>query len=148
MTAPRDRALAAPADAASAKSASRYRTYQAVVAAVRHRLGQDADRHARRQVGDREGQRGHLAGPPPRAAGGTSNTFKQAGIAHSLLMGGSHHNPRLRATIASVGTLVNRLESDPAAQAPDRGRVPPHRGRAVTTRSSAGSRRTAARPSA
>jgi DNA repair protein RadD len=42
---------------------------------------------------------------------GTSNTFKEAGIAHSVMMGGSHHNPRLLATVASVGTLVNRLES-------------------------------------
>lgn len=42
---------------------------------------------------------------------GTSNTFREAGIPHSLLMGGTHHNPRLRATIASVGMLANRLET-------------------------------------
>lgn len=42
---------------------------------------------------------------------GTGNTFRAAGIHHSLLMGGSRHNPRLRATIASVGMLANRLES-------------------------------------
>jgi superfamily II DNA or RNA helicase len=42
---------------------------------------------------------------------GTSNTFTNAGIPHSLMMGGSRHNPRLRVTLASVGTLVNRLES-------------------------------------
>src|SRR4051794_23986595 len=36
---------------------------------------------------------------------GTSNTFRQAGIPHSLMMGGSPHNPRLRVTLASVGTL-------------------------------------------
>ena len=39
----------------------------------------------------------------------TANTFTSAGIPHSLLMAGAHHNPRLRATIASVGTLVNRI---------------------------------------
>lgn len=41
---------------------------------------------------------------------GTSNTFSDAGIPHSLLMGGAHHNPRLRVTIASVASLVNRLD--------------------------------------
>lgn len=41
----------------------------------------------------------------------TGKTFHKAGIAHSVMMGGSHHNPRLRATIASVGTLVNRIDS-------------------------------------
>ena len=41
----------------------------------------------------------------------TGKTFFKAGIPHSIMMGGSRHNPRLRATIASVGTLVNRIES-------------------------------------
>ena len=43
----------------------------------------------------------------------TGKTFFNAGIAHSVMMGGSRHNPRLRATIASVGTLVKRIESLP-----------------------------------
>lgn len=43
----------------------------------------------------------------------TSNTFSAVGIPHSVMMGGSRHNSRLRATIASVGTLVNRLDSTP-----------------------------------
>lgn len=42
---------------------------------------------------------------------GTSNTFGEADIAHSVMMGGRHHNSRLRVTIASVATLANRLES-------------------------------------
>ncbi|MDY3551427.1 DEAD/DEAH box helicase [Gemmata sp. JC717] len=42
---------------------------------------------------------------------GTSNTFSDAGVPHSVMMGGRHHNPRLRVTLASVGTLVNRMES-------------------------------------
>ena len=42
---------------------------------------------------------------------GTSNTFQEAGIAHSVMMGGRHHNSRLHVTIASVSTLANRLES-------------------------------------
>lgn len=42
---------------------------------------------------------------------GTSNTFQDAGIPHSLMMGGSRHNPRLRVTLASVSALANRLES-------------------------------------
>lgn len=42
---------------------------------------------------------------------GTSNTFREAGVPHSLMMGGTHHNPRLRVTLASVGTLANRLEA-------------------------------------
>src|SRR5690348_14907424 len=42
---------------------------------------------------------------------GTSNTFDDAGVPHSVMMSGRHHNPRLRVTIASVGTLVNRLET-------------------------------------
>ncbi|WP_210420172.1 DEAD/DEAH box helicase [Aquisphaera giovannonii] len=41
---------------------------------------------------------------------GTGNTFSKTGIPHSLMMGGCHHNPRLRVTLASVGTLANRLE--------------------------------------
>ena len=41
----------------------------------------------------------------------TSKTFRSADIAHSVMMGGSRHNPRLRATIASVGTLANRLDT-------------------------------------
>src|SRR3954447_17883041 len=43
----------------------------------------------------------------------TGKTFFNAGIPHSIMMGGSRHNPRLRATIASVGTLVNRIETLP-----------------------------------
>lgn len=43
----------------------------------------------------------------------TGATFTKAGIPHSVLMGGVHHNRRLRATIASVGTLVNRLDDLP-----------------------------------
>lgn len=42
---------------------------------------------------------------------GTSNTFSDAAIPHSVMMAGRHHNPRLRVTLASVGTLVNRLDS-------------------------------------
>ena len=41
----------------------------------------------------------------------TGKTFFKAGIAHSLMMGGARHNTRLRATAASVGTLVNRLDA-------------------------------------
>lgn len=41
----------------------------------------------------------------------TSKTFFNAGVPHSLLMAGNRHNARLRATIASVGTLVNRLDT-------------------------------------
>lgn len=41
---------------------------------------------------------------------GTSNTFTKYGVHHSVMMGGSHHNQHLRATLASVGTLVNRIE--------------------------------------
>lgn len=41
---------------------------------------------------------------------GTSNTFAEAGVPHSVMMGGSHYNPRLRVVIASVGSLANRLE--------------------------------------
>ncbi|MCC6497743.1 MAG: DEAD/DEAH box helicase [Propionibacteriaceae bacterium] len=43
----------------------------------------------------------------------TGKTFLKTGIPHSMLMGGSRHNSRLRATIASVGTLVNRIDSLP-----------------------------------
>ena len=42
---------------------------------------------------------------------GTSNTFGEADLAHSVLMSGRHHNSRLRVTIASVASLANRLES-------------------------------------
>jgi len=41
----------------------------------------------------------------------TSKTFSKAGVPHSVMVPGQRHNPRMRATIASVGTLVNRLES-------------------------------------
>jgi len=41
----------------------------------------------------------------------TGKTFFNAGVPHSIMMGGTRHNPRLRATVASVGTLVNRLDS-------------------------------------
>ena len=41
----------------------------------------------------------------------TGKTFFKAGIPHSLMMAGARHNTRLRAVAASVGTLVNRLES-------------------------------------
>ncbi len=43
----------------------------------------------------------------------TSKTFAKAGVSHSVMVSGSgrHHNDRLLATVASVGTLVNRLES-------------------------------------
>ena len=34
----------------------------------------------------------------------TSKTFHKAGVHHSLLASGHHHNPRLLATIASVGS--------------------------------------------
>ncbi len=41
----------------------------------------------------------------------TSKTFTKAGVPHSVMVSGRHHDDRLRATVASVGTLVNRLES-------------------------------------
>lgn len=41
----------------------------------------------------------------------TSKTFSLAGIPHTFIAAGQHHNPRMRVSIASVGTLQNRLES-------------------------------------
>ena len=41
----------------------------------------------------------------------TSKTFSNAGLEHSVMVSGRNNNPRLKATIASVGTLVNRLGS-------------------------------------
>lgn len=40
----------------------------------------------------------------------TSYTFKKAGIPHTFIAAGNHYNPRMRVAIATVGTLVNRLE--------------------------------------
>lgn len=40
----------------------------------------------------------------------TSKTFERAGIPHTFVAAGNHYNQRMRVNIASVGTLVNRLE--------------------------------------
>lgn len=40
----------------------------------------------------------------------TSYTFKKAGIPHTFIAVGNHYNPRMRVAIATVGTLVNRLD--------------------------------------
>jgi len=41
----------------------------------------------------------------------TIKTFEKAGIPHTVIGAGYHYNPRMRVAIATVGTLVNRLES-------------------------------------
>lgn len=88
-----------------------YRTHQAVVAQSATGSGKtQIGAHAVRSSTEKGNEVIWLA-HRRELLEGTSNTFRQAGIAHSLLMGGSHHNPRLRATIASVGMLVNRIES-------------------------------------
>ena len=88
-----------------------YRTFDSV-------LGQSATGSGKTQIGTHgaksateKGNRVIWLAHRRELLEGTSNTFGVAGISHSLMMGGKHHNPRLLATIASVGTLVNRLES-------------------------------------